>query len=45
MQDHRNFFSNFNSIIGSEEEMRAMETAKRKLVLQERGSEERGSDD
>jgi len=40
VQDHRQKFSVFNSSIGSKEQMRAMETTKRKLVLQERGSEE-----
>jgi len=40
VQDHRQKFSVFNSSIGYEEQMRAMTITKRKLVLQERGSEE-----
>jgi uncharacterized protein YlxP (DUF503 family) len=41
VQDQKQKFSVFNSSIGSEEQMRAMQTTKRKLVLQERGSEEK----
>jgi len=35
MQDHRKNFSVFNSSIGSEEQMRALELTKRKLEASE----------
>jgi hypothetical protein len=40
VQDHRQKFSVFNSSIGSEEQMRAMESTKRKH-LKKRGSEDK----
>jgi len=41
VHDDRQKFSVFNSSIGSEEQMRAMAVTKKKLVLQERGSEDK----